>query len=74
MLHCFLLREALVIEIDENKTSEGLEPGARGALAKILCQNPTEMTVPQSESWFFVLCPVSSMLDHVVIDANGLID
>ena len=38
MLHCFLLSKALVIKIDEKTTFEGLEPGVRGSLAKILCQ------------------------------------
>jgi hypothetical protein len=58
MLHCFLLRKTLVIKIDEKTTYEGLDPGVRGSLAEIICQESKRDDGFSIRVLYFVICRV----------------
>jgi hypothetical protein len=59
MLHCFLLSKTLVLKIDEKITSEALDPGVRGYLDEIICQESNVNDGSSIQVSIFVIFPVS---------------
>jgi hypothetical protein len=50
-------------------TSEGLEPGVRGGLAKILCQESNNDQGSSIQVSVFVSCPVASRIPNHFMDS-----
>jgi hypothetical protein len=64
MLHFFKLRKILVLKIDEKTTYEVLDPGVRGDIAEILCQEPNKDDGSSIRVSIFFICSVASCIPN----------